>query len=49
MRIVLKEQRAAKAMDSMPTNLEEELLPLYESVSLYCSNKIAATGSNGTE
>jgi hypothetical protein len=47
MRIVLKEQRAAKAMDSMPTNLEEELLPLYESVSLYCSNKIAGNWRHG--
>lgn len=42
MRIVLKEQKAAKAMDTLPTEVEEELVPLYENLTVYCSDKLAS-------
>ena len=41
-RINLKEQKAAKALDSMPTNLDDtKLAPLYDAVSEYCANIVA--------
>jgi hypothetical protein len=46
MRIILKEQRATKAMDTMPTNVDEELFPLYEEVSDHCSDEIAGIWSH---
>jgi len=41
-RIGLKEQKAAKAMDSMPTEIESCLVPLYSSVTRYCGDKVVA-------
>jgi hypothetical protein len=46
MSIILKEQRATKAMDTMPTNVDEELFPLYEEVSDHCSDEIAGIWSH---
>jgi hypothetical protein len=46
MRIILKEQRTTKAMDTMPTNVDEELFPLYEEVSDHCSDEIAGIWSH---
>jgi hypothetical protein len=42
-RITLKQQKAAKARDSTPVNVEEELLPLYQQVTHYCSDIIAGS------
>jgi hypothetical protein len=33
--------KATKAMDTMPTNVDEELFPLYEEVSDHCRDEIA--------
>jgi hypothetical protein len=40
LRITIKEQKAAKAMDSMPTVTEPSLTPLYSFVTYYCANTV---------
>jgi len=40
MQITLKEQKAAKALYTVPVNLDPKLAPLYERVSKYCGNKV---------
>lgn len=40
MRITLKEQRAAKALYTVPVDLDPKLSPLYESLTMYCGNKV---------
>jgi hypothetical protein len=46
MRITLKEQRAAKAMYAVPIALDPELVPLYDNVTQYCGNNVAANWKN---
>jgi hypothetical protein len=40
LRITVKEQKAAKAMDSMPTVIEPSLTTLYSFVTYYCANTV---------
>jgi hypothetical protein len=40
LRITLKEQKAAKAMDSMPTEIEPSLTTLYSFVNYYFANTV---------
>jgi hypothetical protein len=46
MRITLKKQRAAKAMYAVPIALDPELVPLYDNVTQYCGNNVAANWKN---
>ncbi len=41
-RILLKEQKAAKAMNSIPTKVQSCLAPLYDMVCSHAADKIAA-------
>jgi len=41
-RITLKEQKATKELDSMPTAVEPGLVPLYNAVTQYCGDKVVA-------
>ena len=42
MQITLKDQRAAKAMYTVPPDLDPNLLSLYDIVTQYCGDKVAA-------
>lgn len=40
MRMMLKEEKSAKALYSVPVDLDPKLSPLYESITMYCWNKV---------